>query len=116
MASAVNSISRGLVRVLLVILGVLFTTLWISAHMAWASMTVMANVMANDSGQATLVQHLSLIVGVLGGQAVAGLAGIPGGLAFFWTGARKRLFVIFAILFVSGAVWQVLAVQSFFTR
>jgi hypothetical protein len=96
-----------------VVLGVLFMAVWIVGHVIWATMALMGTAMANDSGAATSEAHVSLMGGVLGGQVVAGLAGIPGGLAFFWRGARKGLWVLFGVLFVSGAVWQILAFQSF---
>jgi len=97
----------------MVVLGVLFMAVWIVGHVIWATMALMGTAMANDSGAASSAALVSLIGGVLGGQVVAGLAGIPGGLAFFWQGARKGLWVLFGVLFVSGAVWQVLAFQSF---
>ena len=96
-----------------VVLGVLFMGVWIVGHVIWATMALMGTAMANDSGAASSEAHVSLIGGVLGGQVVAGLAGIPGGLAFFWRRARKGLWVLFGVLFVSGAVWQILAFQSF---
>jgi hypothetical protein len=46
---------------------------------------------------------------------MAGGAGVPGGLAFFWRSLRKWLWILFAALFVSGAVWQVVAFQFFIT-
>lgn len=102
-------------RIVLVTMGVLFAALWISAHVAWAVMSATANLMANDSGQASLGKYISLFLGMFGGQFVAGLAGIPGGLAFFWSGARKILLILFLVLFVTGVAWQVLAFQSFFS-
>jgi hypothetical protein len=80
-----------------------------------ATMALMGTAMANDSGAASSEAHVSLMGGVLGGQVVAGLAGIPGGLAFFWRGARKVLWLLFGVLFVSGVVWQILAFKSFVT-
>ena len=97
----------------MVVLGVLFMAVWIVGHVIWATMALMGTAMANDSGAASSEAHVSLIGGVLGGQVVAGLAGIPGGLAFFWRGARKGLWILFGVLFVSGAAWQILAFQSF---
>jgi hypothetical protein len=98
-----------------VILGLLFCVLWIVAHIVWATMSLMGSVMANDSGAASSDQHMSLIGGMLGGQFLAGAAGIPGGLAFFWRSARKWLWISFAILFIAGATWQILAFLSFFS-
>lgn len=99
----------------MVVLGVLFMGVWIAGHVIWATMALMGTVMANDSGAASSEAHVSLMGGVLGGQVVAGLAGIPGGVAFFWRGARKVLWILFGVLFVSGAVWQILAFKSFVT-
>jgi hypothetical protein len=101
--------------ILLVLLGILFGAVWISAHIALSYMALIANLMANDSGHASLGQHMSLMCGILGGQIVAGSAGIPGGLAFFWRGKRKWLLGTFAVLFLSGAILQVLALDLFFT-
>ena len=109
-----NSTIRFIGRILLVFAGGLFTMLWIGAHIAWASMSTVANLMANDSGKASIFQHLTLIFGMFGGQFVAGLAGIPGGLAFFWSSARKPLLILFAILFAAGILLQVFAFRSFF--
>jgi hypothetical protein len=72
-----------------VVLGVLFMAVWIVGHVIWATMALMGTAMANDSGAATSEAHVSLMGGVLGGQVVAGLAGIPGGLAFFWRGRAR---------------------------
>ncbi|MDZ4290037.1 MAG: hypothetical protein U0984_18875 [Prosthecobacter sp.] len=100
---------------LLVLAGIVFTVLWIVAHVTWATMSLMGTLMANDSGAASNDQHMALMGGMLGGQIVAGAAGIPGGLAFFWRGKRKLLLILFAILFVAGALWQVAAFYSFFS-
>jgi hypothetical protein len=98
----------------MVILGLLFSVLWIVAHIAWATMAMMGSLMANDSGAASSDQHMALIGGMLGGQITAGAAGIPGGLAFFWSGKRKWMWILFAALFITGAAWQWFDFQSFF--
>ena len=104
-----------LITILLVASGILFTCLWIYAHVIWAVMSGMANLMANDSGRATGFQWGRLIGGMFIGQMIAASAGIPGGLAFFWRGRRKLLLSLFAILFVVGALCQVSAFFSFFS-
>ena len=101
--------------VAMIILGILFTVVWIAGHFVWAAMAMMGSLMANDSGAASSDQHMALIGGVLGGQVLAGAAGISGGLAFFWRKPRKWLIITFALLFIGGAVWQYMAFQSFFT-
>lgn len=102
-------------QVALVIAGLLFAGLWIAAHIVWASMALMATLMANDAGAASSEQHTAFMGGMLGGQIMAGAAGIPGGFAFFWRRARKWLWIAFAVLFVGGALWQAIAFQSFLT-
>jgi hypothetical protein len=78
-------------------------------------MSLMGTLMANDAGGASSDQHMAFVGGMLGGQILAGAAGIPGGLAFFWRSLRKWLWITFATLVVGGAVWQVVAIQSFIT-
>jgi hypothetical protein len=101
-------------QIALVIAGVSFAIIWIAAHVVWASLSLMAGLMANDAGAASTNQHLTLIVGMLLGQALAALAGIPAGLAFFWRERRKRLLLAFGALFIAGALGQAWAFQSFF--
>jgi hypothetical protein len=97
------------------ICGILFIVLWIIAHLVWAGLAFMADVMANDSGKADPDKHMMLIFGVMGGQVLCGAAGIPAGLAFFWRRRRKLLLWLFALLFVVGALIQGGAFYSFFS-
>jgi hypothetical protein len=97
-----------------VVCGILFIVLWIMAHLAWAGLAFMADVMANDSGRAAENKHMMLIFGMLGGQVLCGAAGVPAGLAFFWRRKRKLLLWLFAILFVVGALIQGGVFYSFF--
>lgn len=101
------------VSALSIVLGLLFTGLWLCGHVVWGSMALMGTLMANDAGAATNDQHIAMMGGVLGGIVMAGSAGIPGGLAFFWRSARKWLWLSFALFFIGGAVWQVIAFRSF---
>ena len=101
--------------IVLVVLGIVFAVLWIGVHVVWAYVSFVANVMANDSGAASTNQQMSLIFGMLGGQIIAAAAGIAGGLAFFWRRRRKLLLILFAIMFLVGALWQIVAFQSFFS-
>ena len=78
-------------------------------------MAFMANLMANDSGSASTDRHLLLIGGMIAGQILAGLAGIPAGLAVFWRGRRQILLMIFLWLFLLGIVLQVVVFASFFS-
>jgi hypothetical protein len=90
----------------LVVLGVAFASVWLALHFAWASMAMMGGLMANDAGRATGDQHMALILGVLAGQIIAGAAGIPAGLAFFWRTRRKLLLGIFLAAFLAGVLCQ----------
>ncbi len=97
-----------------VVCGILFIVFWIIAHLAWAGLSFIADVMANDSGRAAQDKHLMLIVGMIGGQVLCGAAGVPAGMAFFWRSRRKLLLRLFAILFVLGALIQGGVFYSFF--
>lgn len=99
---------------LLVSGGILFCGVWMLFHVVWAYMAFVANVMANDSGRATGGQQMWLIGGMFAGQVLAGAAGIPAGLAFFWRGRRKRLLVTFVAVFLTGVLCQGIAFFSFF--
>ena len=101
--------------ILLGIFGILFIFLWIIAHLAWGAMAFIADVMANDSGRADPDKHMMLIFGMMGGQVLCGAAGVPAGLAFFWRGRRKLLLLLFAVLFVVGALIQGGVFYSFFS-
>ena len=79
-------------------------------------MSGMASLMANDSGSASEQQHMTLIVGMLIGQVIALLAGVPGGLAFFWSAQRTMMIIAFAALLIVGAGIQVWAFMSFFAK
>lgn len=98
-----------------VVCGILFIVVWIIAHLAWAGLSFMADVMANDSGKVAQNKHMALILGMIGGQVLCGAAGIPAGLAFFWRRRRKLLLWLFAILFVAGALIQGGTLYSFFS-
>lgn len=101
--------------VFLTVIGITFTAVWILGHVAWGTMALMANVMANDSGRVSTDQHTTLILGVIAGQILSGIAGVPAGLAFFWRKRRKPLLVIFAALFLIGTLCQGRAFYSFFS-
>ncbi len=90
----------------LMVLGVVFACGWIGLHFVWGVMAMMGNLMANDAGRASSDQHMMLILGALAGQVLAGAAGIPAGLAFFWRGRRKLLLGIFLAAFLSGVLLQ----------
>lgn len=102
------------VSIMLVICGILFMVLWLCGAAALGMMKLMAGVMANDSGAASNEAHMTLLFGMMGGQLLTGLAGIPAGLAIFWRGWRKRLLWIFAIMLSAGILIQAAAFYQFF--
>ena len=97
-----------------VALGILFMILWLGGAFILGAMKLMASVMANDSGSASTNSHLGLIAAVMGGQVISGLAGVPGGLAFFSPGKRKKLWGIFFAMLVGGVLIQGAAIYLFF--
>lgn len=107
-------VAKAGVSIALVICGILFIALWLCGAAALGLMKLMASLMANDSGAASSDAHTTLIFGMLGGQLLTGLAGIPAGLAFFWRGWRKRLLWTFFIMLVTGLLIQAAAFWNFF--
>ena len=111
---ATTQVAKAGVSVVMVICGILFIALWLCGAAALGMMKMMASLMANDSGAASGDAHMTLIVGMMVGQLLTGLAGIPAGLAFFLRGWRKRLLCTFAIMLVVGILIQVAALWNFF--
>ena len=99
--------------ILVLFLGLGFIVLWLSGAFFFGTLKLMATVMANDAGVANSQSHLSLIGGVVAGQVLTALAGIPAGLAFFWRTARRKLLWTFAILLAAGLLLQVASFLSF---
>ena len=94
--------------------GVAFIVVWLMAAVAWAVMSLMGSLMANDSGSVSADRHMKMLVWLVVGEILAAAAGIPGGLAFFWAAHRTHMLIGFAGLLVTGAAMQVWAVMSFF--
>lgn len=103
------------VSVPMLILGILFIVAWLAGATLLGLLKLMAGVMANDSGAVSNETHMGVISGLMVGQALTATAGIPAGLAFFMRAARKKLLWAFALLLVTGIVFQVLSVRSFFS-
>jgi len=93
--------------------GVIFILVWLGGAALLGTLKLMAGLMANDSGTATGGQHLGLLGGVVIGQLLTGLAGIPAGLSFFWRSRRKMLVWAFAVMLVIGLAIQAGAVFGF---
>lgn len=103
------------VSVPMLILGILFIVAWLAGATLLGLLKLMVGVMANDSGAVSNETHMGVISGLMVGQALTATAGIPAGLAFFMRAARKKLLWAFALLLVTGIVFQVLSVRSFFS-
>lgn len=93
--------------------GVLFMLLWLGASAVWTLMAVMGGLMANDSGAVASDRHAVLLVVMLVGVAAAALAGVAGGLAFFWNDMRRPLIIGFVALLVGGLGMQAYAYRAF---
>ena len=102
------------VSILMIGLGLIFVVIWLAGSFVLGTMQLMASVMANDSGAASADTHMTLIGGMMAGQLLTSLAGIPAGLAFFWRSWRKRLLWTFGLLLVAGLAIQILSFTSFF--
>ena len=100
--------------ILMICLGLIFIVLWLAGSFVLGTMKLMASVMANDSGAASPDAHMTLIGGMMAGQILTGLAGIPAGLAFLWRSWRKRLLWTFGTLLIVGLAIQILSFTSFF--
>jgi hypothetical protein len=98
----------------MIFLGLIFMAFWLAGAFVLGTMKLMASVMANDSGAASADAHMTLIGGMMIGQILTGLAGIPAGLAFFWRSWRKRLLWTFGALLIVGLAIQTLSFTSFF--
>ena len=105
------------VSIALMLCGILFIALWLCGAAALGLMKLLASLKVgtmNLPGAASGETQTTLIFGMMGGQLLTGLAGIPAGLAFFWRGWRKRLLWTFVIMLVVGILIQAAAFSNFF--
>ncbi|MFO1169090.1 MAG: hypothetical protein U1E19_13475 [Rhodoblastus sp.] len=93
--------------------GIVFILVWLAASAVWTLMAVMGGLMANDSGAVASDRHAMLLTVMLVGVAAAGLAGVAGGLAFFWHDMRRALVIAFVALLVGGVGMQAYAYKAF---
>ena len=93
--------------------GLLFMLAWLVASAVLTLMVVMGGLMANDSGAVAPDRHAVLLVVMLVGVAAAALAGVAGGLAFFWTDMRRPLAIGFVALLLGGLGLQAFAYKAF---
>jgi hypothetical protein len=102
-----------LARTLLILAGLLLAALWIAGASLVITLSLMGTLMANDAGTAPAEAQTSMVLLVLGGQLLAGAAGVPLGLAVFWRTRRKLLLRIFAGLFGIGLTLVIVGVYVF---
>lgn len=99
---------------LLALSGGTFIALWLVLSLVWFALSMMGGLMANDAGHASADRHVALIGGVLAGQVGTTLAGVFGGMAFFYRSRRRRMVLLFLVLLVAGVLAQLLSFQAFF--
>lgn len=95
--------------------GIVFIVIWLTVAAAWAVLSLMGGLMANDSGAVSSDKHGMMLAWMLVGEILVALAGIPAGLAFFLSGHRSLLLWSFAGLLVAGLAIQGWALWSFFS-
>jgi len=105
-----------LARSLRILSGLLLAALWIASASLVVSLSLMGTLMANDAGAVSAEAQTKMVLLVLGGQLLAGLAGLPLGLAVFWQTKRKLLLQIFGGLLGVGLVLVILGVYVFASK
>lgn len=96
------------------VLGIGAIVLWLGICAVWMILSVPGGLMANDSGAFSPERHMAMIWGLLAGQLLVALAGIPGGLAIFMAERRSTLLWTFAALLAVGIALQIGSVAWFF--
>lgn len=94
--------------------GIVFIVLWLTGSFGLGFACVMSGIMANDSGRASDGAHMLLILCILIGNIVIGLAGIPAGIVFFLSGKRKALLLAFLLMILGGVGIIIVSVGAFF--
>lgn len=82
--------------------GALVALVWIAGAALVISLSLMGTLMANDAGVASASAQTKMVLLVLGGQILAGVAGLPLGLSIFWRARTKLLLRVFAGLLGIG--------------
>lgn len=96
--------------------GTALALVWIAGASLVISLSLMGTLMANDAGSVSASAQTRMILLVLGGQILAGAAGIPLGLAIFWRARRRLLVRIFAALLGIGLLLVILGAYAFATN
>ena len=105
-----------LARSLRILSGLLLAALWIAGASLVVSLSLMGTLMANDAGAVSAEAQTKMVLLVLGGQLLAGLAGLPLGLAVFWQTKRKLLLQIFGSLLGVGLLLVILGAHVFASK
>ena len=100
-----------LARSLRILSGLLLAAMWIAGASLVISLSLMGTLMANDAGSVSAEAQTEMVLLVLGGQLLAGLAGLPLGLAVFWQTKRKLLLRVFGGLLGAGLLLVILGVD-----
>ncbi len=108
-----NSATSNALRILA---GTTLALVWIAGASLVIPLSLMGTLMANDAGNVSASAQTRMILLVLGGQILAGAAGIPLGLAIFWRARRKLLVRVFAALLGIGLLLVVVGVYAFATN
>jgi hypothetical protein len=80
------------------------------------SLSLMGTLMANDAGTVSAEAQTKMVLLVLGGQLLTGVAGLPLGLAVFWRAKRRLLLRIFGGLLGVGLLLTILGVYLFASK
>jgi hypothetical protein len=102
-----------LARALLVLAGLLLAAFWLAGASLAISLSLMGTLMANDAAAAPAEAQTRMVLLVLGGQLLAGAAGIPLGWAVFWRAKRKLLLRLFGALLVVGLMMIIAGIYIF---
>lgn len=105
-----------LARSLRILSGLLLAAIWIAGASLVISLSLMGTLMANDAGSVSAEAQTKMVLLVLGGQLLAGLAGLPLGLAVFWQTKRKLLLRVFGGLLGVGLLLVILGVYVFASK
>jgi hypothetical protein len=106
------------------VFGIIFIVFWVVAHIALFFFSFLGGIFGeillsmlktvtlpglviNSQGKG---MEMGWVLPLQVGVTLAGLAGIPAGLAFFWRGRRLRLWAIAAGLFFAGVALEIYAV------
>ena len=108
--------NENLLRTLRLLGGLLLAACWIAATALVASLSLMGTLMANDAGTVGAAAQTKMVLLVLIGQILGGIAGIPLGISIFWSTRRKMLLCIFAGLLAAGVLLVIVGVYAFASK